>query len=52
MTKLKNLKGTKIQFIDADPVEYVGAWSSGGAMNTARSELAGAGVQTAALAFG
>ena len=29
-----------------------GSWSSGGALNTARSELAGAGVQTAALAFG
>ena len=51
MTKLKNLKGTKIQFIDADPVEYVGVWSSGGAMNTAGAELAGAGVQTAALSI-
>jgi len=52
MTKLKDIKGTAIQFLDADPVVNVGAWSSGGAMNTARSELGGAGVQTAALAFG
>ena len=30
MTTLKNLKGTAIQFLDADPVVYVGTWSSGG----------------------
>ena len=30
----------------------VGAWSSGGSLNTARSALAGAGTQTAGLAFG
>jgi hypothetical protein len=29
-----------------------GAWASGGNMNTARRLLAGAGIQTAALAFG
>ena len=33
--------------------EYAsGAWATGGAMNTARQQLAGAGAQTAALAFG
>ena len=29
-----------------------GAWATGGSMNTARADLAGAGIQTAALAFG
>ncbi len=48
----KKLKGQMIQVTDTDPVVYAGAWSSGGAMNTARSELAGAGIQTAAIAFG
>ena len=52
MTTLKDLKGTAIQFLDADPVVYAGSWSSGGALNTARGELAGAGTQTAALAIG
>ena len=31
---------------------YGGAWSAGGALSTARSNLAGAGTNTAALAFG
>ena len=31
---------------------YGGAWSAGGAMITDRNNLAGAGTQTAALAFG
>ena len=48
MTTLKNLKGTAIQFLDADPVEYVGSWSAGGALNTARKGLSGFGTQTAA----
>ena len=53
MTTLKNLKGTKIQFINADPVEYVGAWSSGGTMNTTTRYIsAGAGTNTAGIAFG
>ena len=51
MTTLKNLKGTAIQFLDADPVEYVGTWSSGGNMNTAGSRQ-GTGTQTAAIVFG
>ncbi len=29
----------------------IGTWASGGALNTARGELAGAGTQTAALMF-
>ena len=36
MATLKQIKGSAIQFLDADPVVYVGSWSSGGAMNTAR----------------
>ena len=52
MTTLKNLKGTAIQFLDADPVVYAGAWSSGGALNTAREIAGGAGIQTSALAVG
>jgi len=52
MTTLKNLKGTAIQFLDADPVVYVGTWSSGGSLNSAREQLTGTGIQTAALAIG
>ena len=52
MTTLKNLKGTAIQFRDEDPIVLGGAWSSGNALNTARTWLAGAGLQTASLAFG
>ena len=32
--------------------KQVGAWASGGNMNTARQIVAGAGIQTAALVFG
>ena len=52
MTTLKNLKGTAIQFLDADPVQYVGSWSSGGSVNTARQYGAGIGSSTAGLIFG
>ena len=52
MTTLKGLKGTAIQFLDADPVLYVGSWASGGTMNTARFGNRNAGTQTAAITFG
>ena len=54
MTTLKNLKGTAIQFLAEDPVEYVGTWASGGSMNTARESVgsSSAGTQTASIAFG
>ena len=52
MTTLKNLKGTAIQFLDADPVVYAGTWSSGGSVNTARQYGAGIGSSTAGLIFG
>ena len=51
MTTLKNLKGTAIQFLDADPVVYAGSWSSGGALNTATLRPGGVGTQTAALSI-
>ena len=54
MTTLKNLKGTAIQFLDADPVLNVGTWSSGGNLNQARtySGASGLGTQTDSLLFG
>jgi hypothetical protein len=52
MTTLKNLKGTAIQFLDADPVEYVGTWASGGNMNVARGSGGAAGVTTAGMIAG
>jgi len=46
MTTLKDLKGTAIQFLDEDPVVYVGSWSSGGSLNTARTALQSSGTGT------
>ena len=60
MANLKTFSGFPIQNLSSDPVPYAqaladnpyaGVWSSGGAMNTARSQLSGAGTQTAALAM-
>jgi hypothetical protein len=48
----KKLKGQMIQVTDTDPLPYAGAWSSGGNLNQARYSIAGAGTQTAGLAFG
>jgi hypothetical protein len=52
MAKLKDIKGSAIQYLAEDPVEYVGSWSSGGALNTARQDFGGLGSQTAAFAIG
>jgi len=52
MTKLKDIKGTAIQFKDADPVLYAGTWSSSGALNTARFTGLLAGSLTAGLYAG
>jgi len=41
MTKLKQIKGTAIQFLDADPVVYAGTWSSGGSLNTGKASTLG-----------
>ena len=52
MATYKEIKGVTVQTLDSDPVENVGSWSSGGALNTARSENAGVGILTAALSVG
>ena len=52
MATLKQIKGTTIQFRDEDPVVYAGSWSSGGSLNTARSEFGGGGTQTSGMAAG
>ena len=60
MANYKEIQGFPIQNLSSDPVPYAqeladnpyaGNWSSGGSLNTARYALAGAGIQTAALAF-
>ena len=52
MATYKEIKGVTVQTRDEDPVENVGSWSSGGALNTGRSENAGVGILTAALSVG
>jgi len=55
MAEYKAIHGTLFQHKTSDPLAAGidnATWASGGALNTARSELAGAGVQTAAIAFG
>jgi hypothetical protein len=52
MAEYKGIKGFKVQYLDQDPVPAVAGWSSGGNMGTTRQMLAGAGTQTAGLAFG
>ena len=47
----KKLKGQTIQVVDTDPAVAVGAWATGGALNTGRQTLGGAGTQTAGLAI-
>ena len=43
--------GTTEEFNKSTSVTTAGAWASGGALNTARGTIAGAGIQTAALAI-
>ena len=63
MANLKTFSGFPIQNLTSDPVPfaqakinnpYVGVWSSGGNLNTARNNIAGtnSGTPTATLAFG
>ena len=52
MTTLKNLKGTAIQFLDADPVEYVGTWASSTAANTTHEECGAGGTATDTIVIG
>jgi hypothetical protein len=60
MSEYKGIKGFQVQTRAEDPVPfaqqiennpYQGAWSSGGAMNTARARGAGDGIQTAFITF-
>ena len=52
MANYKDIKGFKVQYLGQDPVPSVSGWSAGGNLNTPRGQLAAAGIQTAALAFG
>jgi hypothetical protein len=52
MAEYKGIKGFKVQYLDQDPVPTVAGWSAGGNLNTSRTQLGGAGTQTAGLAFG
>ena len=37
MATYKEIKGVTVQALDDDPVEFVGSWSSGGALNAGRT---------------
>ena len=61
MANFQDIKGFNIQSKSSDPVPFAqekennpwaGAWASGGSMNTARYEIVGLGILTAALAVG
>jgi len=52
MAEYKGIKGFKVQSLDADPVPAVAGWTSGGNQTSFRTMQAGAGTQTAAVAFG
>ena len=52
MAKLKDIKGSAIQYLAEDPIEYVGSWASGTSINTARSSGGSAGTKTSAIFFG
>ena len=51
MATYKEIKGVTVQTRDEDPSLFIGTWSSGGNMNTARFRIAGAGTQTSGLAI-
>ena len=55
MAKYSDIKGFTVQTLSTDTVASQaagGSWASGGDLNAARESIAGAGSQTAALAFG
>jgi len=56
MTDFKAIKGFSVKSLAADPLPgggvVGGTWSSGGAMNTARAYMGGAGSQTAGIVYG
>ena len=55
MTDFKAIKGFSVKSLAADPLPgggvVGGTWSSGGALNTARNQLAGAGTKAAGIVF-
>ena len=54
MATYKEIKGVTVQTRDEDPSLFVGSWSSGDNLNTARNFLSGsgAGTLTSSIAFG
>ena len=52
MATLKQIKGTAIQFLAEDPVQYVGTWSSIANANTTHEECGSAGTASASIVFG
>ena len=52
MAKLKDIKGSAIQYLEEDPIEYVGTWASSTSINTARAFGNGAGTTNANLYYG
>ena len=54
MANYSDIKGFTVQTLSSDPAASIaatGSWASGGTMNTARSDLAGLGIQTSAMAI-
>ena len=52
MATYRQIKGVTIQTQDTDPILNVGAWASGGSLNTAGDFRGTAGIQTAAITVG
>ena len=52
MATYKEIKGFRLQNFSQDPVPTTVGWAAGGNLSQARYSLAGAGTQTAGLAFG
>jgi len=53
MANYSDIKGFTVQTLSSDPAASIaatGSWASGGTMNTGRSDLAGLGIQTSAMA--
>ena len=52
MAKLKDIKGSAIQYLAEDPVVGGSTWSSGGNLNQVKAGMGGAGIQTASISMG
>jgi hypothetical protein len=54
MAEYKDIKGFKVQTVSTDPAASIiatGVWASGASGNTARQQIGGVGIKTAALAI-